>query len=98
MIPAAQIEELNNSGFVVISADYRLCPQVSLFEGPIEDAVDAYQWCKSVLPHLLEKDANLKIDPKKIVAIGYSAGGLLALHLVCSTQYYFYLLLVPNLI
>ncbi|KAL2829518.1 Alpha/Beta hydrolase protein [Aspergillus cavernicola] len=80
MIPTAQIQYLVDSGFVFVSADYRLCPQVPLYDGPIEDAKDAYSWSKNLLPGLLE-EADIDVDPTTIVALGYSAGGLLALHL-----------------
>jgi acetyl esterase/lipase len=82
MLPMVQIEYLANAGFVVVSADYRLCPQVSLYEGPIQDAKDVYAWCKDSLPALLKKDASLNVDPSRTVVFGHSAGGCLALHTV----------------
>ncbi|KAJ5774422.1 Alpha/beta hydrolase fold-3 [Penicillium paradoxum] len=80
MLPMEQIEYLANSGLVVVSADYRLCPQVSLYEGPIQDAKDAYTWCKRDLPALLKNDESVDVDPSRIVVFGHSAGGCLALH------------------
>jgi acetyl esterase/lipase len=85
----AEIEYLANAGFVVVSADYRLCPQVSLFDGPIRDAMDAFAWCKSELPGKLETDAGIEIDSSQIVAWGQSAGALMALYLVNITSHYF---------
>lgn len=84
MLPQEQIQYLADAGYVVVSADYRLCPQVSLYEGPIEDAKDAYRWwwCKSHLPGLLKQDAGLDVDGSRIAVFGHSAGGCLALHLV----------------
>ncbi|CAI7640056.1 unnamed protein product [Penicillium glandicola] len=80
MLPMVQIEYLANAGFVVVSADYRLCPQVPLYDGPIQDAKDAYAWCKDCLPGLLKKDVSLDVDPSRTVVFGHSAGGCLALH------------------
>jgi len=82
MLPEEQIQYLADAGYVVVSADYRLCPQVSLYEGPIEDAKDAYRWCKSHLPGLLKEGAGINVDGSRIAVFGHSAGGCLALHLV----------------
>ncbi|KAI1839884.1 hypothetical protein JX266_013906 [Neoarthrinium moseri] len=78
MISADHIGRLNELGFVVVAPDYRLCPQVSLYEGPQQDAKDVLKWCKTDLPQLLFQH-GLSLDPKKVVALGYSAGGNLAL-------------------
>lgn len=72
---------LMDRGFVVVSIDYRLVPQVSLLEGPITDARDAYHWCRNDLPTILTKDASLNVDSTQIVALGWSAGGHLAMML-----------------
>ncbi|QKX54952.1 uncharacterized protein TRUGW13939_02042 [Talaromyces rugulosus] len=81
MLPEEQIQYLADAGYVVVSADYRLCPQVSLYEGPIEDAKDAYRWCKSHLPELLKEGAGINVDGSRIAVFGHSAGGCLTLHL-----------------
>lgn len=73
-------------GFVVVSANYRLCPTISVFEGPVTDALDAYSWAKDALPGLLQKDAGVRVDGSKIVVLGHSAGGLLALLTVRSGE------------
>ncbi|KAH8893101.1 alpha/beta-hydrolase, partial [Thozetella sp. PMI_491] len=78
MVPAQHIKELEDLGFIVISADYCLCPQVSLFDGPQRDARDVYQWSREDLPGLLAEH-HIAVDPNKIVAVGYSAGATLAL-------------------
>ncbi|KAK3896516.1 Alpha/Beta hydrolase protein, partial [Staphylotrichum tortipilum] len=79
-IPEAEIAYLAEAGFLVVSADYRLCPQVALYDA-IEDAIDAFSWCKTELPAKLSADVGISVDGRKIVAFGQSAGGLLALHL-----------------
>jgi acetyl esterase/lipase len=81
MIPSEQIRDLADAGFVIVLADYSLCPQVSLYDGPIQDARDVYHWCKKTLPGLLAAE-GVKVEPAKTVAVGYSAGATLALCLV----------------
>jgi acetyl esterase/lipase len=73
-----QITYLVERGFVVVTPEYRLCPQVSLYDGPIQDAKDALKWCQTYLPALMEHK-DVKVDAKKTVAMGHSAGGALAL-------------------
>lgn len=82
MTPKVQIDDLIKLGFVVVVPEYRLCPQVDLYEGPITDAMESFTWTKEVLPRLLERDAGVLIDPERVAAMGNSAGGCLALHMV----------------
>ncbi|KAJ3039583.1 hypothetical protein HDV00_012040 [Rhizophlyctis rosea] len=77
-LPQSQVAYLVSLGFVVVSANYRLCPQVSVWDGPITDAKEAYRWCREVLPSLLEKDASVVVDGDRIVVGGYSCGGGMA--------------------
>lgn len=79
MIPKSQIARLIAKGFVVVVPEYRLCPQVCLYDGPIQDAKDVLKWCQEELPALLRKANNVEVDASRIVAMGHSAGGLLAL-------------------
>ncbi|KAH7073450.1 alpha beta-hydrolase [Paraphoma chrysanthemicola] len=80
MVPKSQISYLAQRGFVVVVPEYRLCPQVGLYEGPIQDAKDVLVWCREELPALLkEKNVGVEIDTMKVVAMGHSAGGHLAL-------------------
>lgn len=81
MISSQPISDIVGAGFVFVSADYSLCPQVSLYNGPEQDAKDAYHWCKQELPSLLAKE-GVAVDQTKVVALGYSAGATLALCLV----------------
>ncbi|KAF2102788.1 alpha/beta-hydrolase [Rhizodiscina lignyota] len=73
------IEKLLELGFVVISANYRLCPTIKLFDGPVTDALDVYRWAQETLPNILKRDANLYVDGTRIVTFGHSCGGTLAL-------------------
>ncbi|KAL4874504.1 Alpha/Beta hydrolase protein [Aspergillus karnatakaensis] len=72
--------ELLRLGFgAVVSPNYRLGPTISLINGPLNDAKDSYLWSQTELPKLIAEDANVQLDGKKIVTIGHSAGGTLAL-------------------
>ncbi|KAL2801598.1 Alpha/Beta hydrolase protein [Aspergillus granulosus] len=74
-----QFEELVALGFVVVSVNYRLCPTISLADGPLADCNDCYAWCQSGLPSLLDSDVGITADPGRMVSLGHSAGGHLAL-------------------
>ena len=83
LIPSGQIEWLIKNGFVVVAYNYRLCPNVSLMEGPIGDTRVVYHWSRNTLPRLMKRDTGLDVDGERIVALGGSAGGTLAMVLVC---------------
>jgi acetyl esterase/lipase len=82
MLGSSHIEALNEAGFVVVSSDYRLCPTISVLEGPVADSVAAYEWSQNELPKLLAKSHNIDVDGKNIVTLGHSCGGGLALLMV----------------
>lgn len=83
MLSPDYVDELLGLGFgAVVSPNYRLGPTVSLLNGPVGDARDSYLWSQTELPTRLAEDSNVKLDGKRIVAIGHSAGGTLALLLV----------------
>lgn len=85
MLPAAHIETLNESGFIVLSSDYRLSPTISVLDGPVSDSVAAYEWAQNELPQLLEKEHGIRVDGKNIVTLGHSCGGSLALLMVSTS-------------
>ncbi|KAM0750108.1 alpha/beta-hydrolase [Meredithblackwellia eburnea MCA 4105] len=62
-------------GLCVVSADYRLAPQMSV-PSIIEDVRDAAVWTRGELPKLLGEG---KVDVDRLVVSGGSAGGYLAL-------------------
>jgi len=76
-----QTKMLLKSGFLPISIDYRLCPEVTLLEGPMVDVVDAMAWIRTVLPKLRLKRQDIQADGEKVVAVGWSTGGTLAMSL-----------------
>jgi acetyl esterase/lipase len=68
---SATIGTLASRGFVAATVQYRLCPQCH-FPAQIED-------CKCAVRFLRANAAKYRIDPDRIGALGFSAGG----HLVC---------------
>ena len=64
-------EKLKGKGYVVIGANYRLLPKVTI-DKTLDDAAEAVAW---VFRHAEEYGG----DPNKIVVTGHSAGGYLAM-------------------
>lgn len=52
-------------------------------EGPIGDTRAVYHWSRTTLLGLMKRDTGLDVDGERIVAFGGSAGGTLAMVLVC---------------
>ena len=76
-----QTKILLDSGFLPISIDYRLCPEVTLSEGPMTDVCHALEWARYTLPALNLGCPGLEINGERVVAIGWSTGGHLAMSL-----------------
>ncbi|RYP43080.1 hypothetical protein DL770_011874 [Monosporascus sp. CRB-9-2] len=80
-----QTDMLLRSGFLPISVDYRLCPETTLHEGPMVDVADALVWIRAVLPTLTLSRRDVRVDADKVVAVGWSTGGHLAMTLAWTT-------------
>ncbi|KAI0896172.1 hypothetical protein F4806DRAFT_53018 [Annulohypoxylon nitens] len=76
-----QTQTLLDAGFLPISVDYRLCPETTLQEGPMTDVRDALNWARNTLPSLSRKRPDVRITGERVVAVGWSTGGTLALSL-----------------
>lgn len=76
------VKALLKRGFLPVSIDYRLCPELPLAEGSIPDAVDALAWVRETLPGLQRARSDVQIDCSRIMAGGWSSGGHLAMVLV----------------
>lgn len=82
-ISKARLESLVlDFGFVAVVPNYRHCPTVSVYDGPIQDVRTCFGWAQKTLPGHLRSDLGIDADGNKIAVIGASAGGTLALHLV----------------
>lgn len=75
----AQTRLLLERGFIPVALDHRLCPEVSLSEGPMVDVCDALEWARNKLPSTKLKRAGLQIDGERVVIVGWSSGGQLAM-------------------
>ncbi|KAI0905937.1 BcPKS19, polyketide synthase [Ustulina deusta] len=80
-IRPAQTRHLLEKGFLPVSLDHRLCPEVSLAEGPMVDVCDALHWARHILPHIDSGRPGLQIDGERVVVVGWSSGGQLAMSL-----------------
>jgi len=76
-----QTQILLKAGFLPVSVDYRLCPEVTLPDGPMRDACDALFWARKVLPTLALSRPDIRADGDRVVTVGWSSGGHLALSL-----------------
>jgi acetyl esterase/lipase len=71
-VPRQLLELCRSNGFVLVSFDYRLAPEVKL-PAIIEDVQDALRWLRVQGPKLFHA------DPERTVVTGGSAGGYLTL-------------------
>lgn len=76
-----QTQMLISRGFLPISIDYRLCPEMTLPEGPMQDVADALIWIRNTLPNIQLQRPDIHVDGKHVVAVGWSTGGTLAMSL-----------------
>ena len=73
-----QTQLLLDNGYLPVSIDYRLCPEIDLIAGPMTDVRDALDWVRNKLPAIAQARGVIA-DPTKIVAVGWSTGGHLAM-------------------
>jgi acetyl esterase/lipase len=79
IVPRIQIEELCRLGFVVVVPNFRLCPQISVYNGPVTDARDSLLWVQRSLAELLIGEVDgVSVDTSRIVTMGHSSGAALA--------------------
>ena len=64
-----------------MSLDHRLCPEVKLAEGAMVDVCDALEWARNKLPHIKLQHDGIQIDGERVVVVGWSSGGQLAMSL-----------------
>jgi acetyl esterase/lipase len=85
MINIDQVQDCLNRGWVVLAPNHRLCPQVDLLEGPIQDCRDLLGWVyDGGLERFITDSATetCSLDLEHVFAFGTSSGGTLALSLV----------------
>ncbi|KAK8010994.1 polyketide synthase [Apiospora arundinis] len=74
-----QIRIMLDMGLLPVSLDHRLCPEVTLAEGPMVDVCDALAWARKQLPKLRLVNPNIRPDSDRVVVVGWSSGGQLAM-------------------
>ena len=71
-VPKRLLDLCRDEGFVLVSIDYRLAPEVKL-PAIIQDVQDALRWIRGKGPGLFH------VDPHRLVVAGGSAGGYLTM-------------------
>lgn len=84
MVNQDQIKDCLDRGWVVLSPNHRLCPQVDLLNGPIRDCRDLLSFVHDggLESVLRGQDLSHQPDLDHVFAFGTSSGGTLALSLV----------------
>jgi acetyl esterase/lipase len=83
VIPKSQVSWLTAAGFVVVAPEFRLCPHVDVWSGPVQDCLQFHAWITTGgLRNALEKH-SITVDIERIVVLGHQSGGTLAQILVC---------------
>lgn len=77
-IRPAQTAHLLANGILPLSLDYRLCPEINIIDGAMADIRDAFIWARRTLPSLMDS-RGITLDTERIVVIGWSTGGHLAM-------------------
>jgi acetyl esterase/lipase len=80
-----QIQDCTERGWVVLAIEHRLCPGVNLFDGPMTDVRDALSWAQNggLAKVLEEHGEKTRVDEDRVMVMGTSSGGHLALSTVC---------------
>lgn len=90
MVNKDQIADCLSRGWIVVVPNHRLCPQINLLEGPMQDCRDLLKWIYSgrLQITLVSKLSNAapQCDLDRVMAFGTSAGGHLALSLCWDVQ------------
>lgn len=88
MVNKDQVADCLSRGWIVIAPNHRLCPQVTLLDGPMRDCRDLLGWVyDGGLQKALDAinaDGSYAVDTDHVFAFGTSSGGTLSLALVSS--------------
>lgn len=84
MVNRDQIKDCIDRGWIVVVPNHRLCPQVDLLEGPIQDCRDLLAWIyDGGLGRSIHENSHAHgCDLDHVFSFGTSAGGHLSLCLV----------------
>ena len=81
-IPRAQVSWLRKAGFLVVAPEYRLCPHVDVWTGPVQDCVHLYNWVVSGGLQDGLRHFGITADIDRISLLGHSVGATLAMIVV----------------
>jgi acetyl esterase/lipase len=85
-----QIQDCLERGWIVLAIEHRLCPGVDVLEGPMTDVRDVLRFIQNgQLGEVLESQASgsgVQADQERILVMGTSSGGMLALCTVLETS------------
>ena len=81
-IPRAQVSWLRKVGFLVVAPEYRLCPHVDVWSGPVQDCVNLYNWVVSGGLQDGLRQSGITVDIDRISLVGHSVGATLAMIMV----------------
>ncbi|PYI18198.1 alpha/beta-hydrolase [Aspergillus japonicus CBS 114.51] len=89
MVCMPQVDDCLARGWIVVSPNHRLCPQVNILEGPMADCRDLLAWIyDGHLDAFLAGESaahvpgsQYRVDKDRVMAFGTSSGGTLALSL-----------------
>ncbi|KAK7214870.1 hypothetical protein V2G26_002873 [Clonostachys chloroleuca] len=82
MVNKDQIQDCIDRGWIVLAPNHRLCPQVNILEGPIQDGRDLLEWVHAgKLQEAISSHAEAPnlVNLDYVFAFGTSSGGTLAL-------------------
>lgn len=84
MVNKDQVSDCLSRGWIVLAPNHRLCPQVNLLEGPMQDCRDLLAWVYDggLETPLRKASSTLVPDLDYVFAFGTSSGGHLSLCLV----------------
>lgn len=83
LVPQPEIDYLCSKGLVVVLPNYRLAPQAP-GRTAFVDCEEAFDWCVSTLPGIMAARHGITLDTTRMVVMGHSSGGTMALHLAAS--------------
>ncbi|EXF83063.1 hypothetical protein CFIO01_06235 [Colletotrichum fioriniae PJ7] len=84
MVNKDQVADCLSRGWIIIAPNHRLCPQVTLLDGPMRDCRDLLGWVyDGGLQKALDAnaDGSYAVDTDHVFAFGTSSGGTLSLAL-----------------
>lgn len=76
-----QIADCLSRGWIVLAIEHRLCPGVDILSGPMTDVRAALRWVQDggLASALGGSEKKVDVDAEKVVLMGTSSGGHLAL-------------------